>query len=343
MDDNDSGSAEFSPIQQDIQVRGNFKWNLKSGTDPASTSFSLRDPEGRLTKWELHLESPSSSEVNQEAYYLLVLRSKNVFDLMIKWKFLIYLPNRHGNRDFSGTLEPELIRLNETRVAQVPALVLPSGQRLCLGPITISCELSVFGTQEVNNSGPLTLEEGQKELLDDLGELFLSEDTSDVDIVSGDRTFHCHELILAARSPVFRAMFQADMTERRTKRVEVQGLRPEVVADMLTFIYTGHTDLDKDDTEVGELMGAADQYQLETLKKECEEKLCTLLVEENCIENLVQADLHRAEKLREMSLDKLSANMDRIIIGNIEDWTKLIKNHPDLAVEVTKFKAERRI
>ena len=338
MDDN--GSAEFSPIWQDVHVRGNFKWNLKSGTDPASTSFSLRDPEGRLTKWELHLESPKSSEVDD---YLLVLRSKNVFDLMIKWKFLIYLPNRHGNRDFSGTPEPELIRLNETRVAQVPALVLPSGQRLCLGPITISCQLSVFGSQAVNTSGPLTMDEGQRELLENLGELFLSEDTSDVDIVSGDRTFHCHELILAARSPVFRAMFQVDMAERRSKRVEIQGLSSEVVANMLTFIYTGQVELEDKTDLIGELMGAADQYQLETLKRECEQRLCSSLVEDNCISNLVLADLHRAETLRELALDKLSVNMDTIIIGNIEDWTKLIKDHPDLAIEVTKLKAERRI
>ena len=90
-------------------------------------------------------------------------------------------------------------------------------------------------------------------------------------------------------------------------------------------------------------MGAADQYQLETLKRECEQRLCSSLTEDNCIGNLVLADLHRAEILRELALDKLSVNMDTIIIGNIEDWTKLIKNHPDLAIEVTKFKAERRI
>ena len=291
-----------------------------------------------MTKWELHLESTSPFDD-----CIHVLRSKNLFDLMIKWKFLIFLPNRHGSRDFSGTPEPELIRLNETRVAQVPSLVLPSGQRLCLGPITISCELSIFGNQEGSKSGPLTLEEGQKELLDNLGDLLISGETSDVDIISGDRTFHCHELILAARSPVFRAMFQADMTERKNRRVEIQGLRPEVVAKMLTFIYTGQVDLEDGVDDVGELMGAGDQYQLETLKRECEQRLCTSLVEDNCIGNLVLADLHRAEKLRELSLDKLSANMDRIIIGNIEDWTKLIKNHPDLAVEVTKLKAERQM
>ena len=121
----------------------------------------------------------------------------------------------------------------------MPALVLPSGQRLCIGPITIICELAILGAQTEDNTGPLTLEEGQKELLDNLGELFLSEETSDVEVISGSRTFHCHELILATRSPVFRAMFLADMEERKTRRVEIQGLAPEVVAEMLNFIYTG--------------------------------------------------------------------------------------------------------
>ena len=109
------------------------------------------------------------------------------------------------------------------------------------------------------------------------------------------------------------------------------------------YISLGKVDLEvREDELVGELLGAADQYQLETLKRECEERLCRTLVDENCIGSLVLADLHRAEKLREMAMDRLSANMDSVIINNIEDWTKLIKNQPDLAVEVTKFKAELR-
>ena len=115
MDETESGSAEFVPVCQDVLVKANFKWNLKSGTGPASTSFSVRDPEGRLTKWELHLQTPETETDD----YLLVLRSKTVFELRILWKLLIHLPNRHGNREFSGA-EQELIRLNDARVAQVP-------------------------------------------------------------------------------------------------------------------------------------------------------------------------------------------------------------------------------
>ena len=36
-------------------------------------------------------------------------------------------------------------------------------------------------------------------------------------------------------------MFQADMKETRMKKVNIIGIRPEVVAEMLHFIYTGVT------------------------------------------------------------------------------------------------------
>ena len=36
-----------------------------------------------------------------------------------------------------------------------------------------------------------------------------------------------------ARSPVFRAMFQNDMAERKNKKVDVVDLHPDVVAEML--------------------------------------------------------------------------------------------------------------
>ena len=62
----------------------------------------------------------------------------------------------------------------------------------------------------------------------------------------------------SSRSPVFRAMFQSDMTEAATKvlpenltwtqlkynfhvqRVDIQDLQPDTVNDMLLYIYTGN-------------------------------------------------------------------------------------------------------
>ena len=36
-------------------------------------------------------------------------------------------------------------------------------------------------------------------------------------------------------------MFQADMAEKKTKKVDIQDLHPDVVAEMLQFIYSGNT------------------------------------------------------------------------------------------------------
>ena len=36
------------------------------------------------------------------------------------------------------------------------------------------------------------------------------------------RVFECNQFMLSDRSPVFRAMFQSDMTEAQTKRVDIQ-------------------------------------------------------------------------------------------------------------------------
>ena len=103
--------------------------------------------------------------------------------------------------------------------------------------------------------------------------------------------FDCHQFMLSARSPVFRAMFQADMTEKKSRKVDVKDLHPDVVAEMLTFIYTGNTpNLNR---LAGELLAAAEQYQLELLKNICEERLCNSLEIGNSVSHLVLGDMYQ--------------------------------------------------
>ena len=52
-------------------------------------------------------------------------------------------------------------------------------------------------------------------------------------------------------------MFQAEMTEKKTKKVDIQDLEPDVVGEMLQFIYTGNTpNLNR---LAGDLLAAAEQ------------------------------------------------------------------------------------
>ena len=115
--------------------------------------------------------------------------------------------------------------------------------------------------------------------------MFSDKDMCDVQIICGGQVFDCHQVILSARSPVFRIMFQADMAEKMTRKVNVTDVEPDVMSELLTFIYTGNTPkLDKLDKErvvktqtfdlfAQGLLMAAEKYQLEQLKNICLEKL----------------------------------------------------------------------
>jgi speckle-type POZ protein len=50
-----------------------------------------------------------------------------------------------------------------------------------------------------------------------------------------------HKAILSARSPVFSAMFEHQMLEGKSNRVQIDEIDPEVLYEALRFIYTGRT------------------------------------------------------------------------------------------------------
>ena len=71
----------------------------------------------------------------------------------------------------------------------------------------------------------------------------------------------------------------------------IKDIPSDVVAEMLLYIYTGNTpNLNK---LAGDLLGAAEQYQLEMLKNICEEKLCSSLEIDNSVNHLILGDLYR--------------------------------------------------
>ena len=96
-----------------------------------------------------------------------------------------------------------------------------------------------------------------------------------------------------------------------------------------------------DETEAADLLGAADQYQLDLLKRVCENKLCKLLDVDNCLRLLAIADMHQADQLKALGMELVIKNMNTVVMKNSEDWKKCIKSHPDLVVEITEEQAKR--
>ena len=68
--------------------------------------------------------------------------------------------------------------------------------------------------------------------------LLLDGHFSDVVLCVGDRKFPVHRAILAARSPVFRAMFTSNMKESVAEEIQIEEIKPDVMEEILRCVYT---------------------------------------------------------------------------------------------------------
>lgn len=83
---------------------------------------------------------------------------------------------------------------------------------------------------------------------------------------SGGKIIQAHKCVLA-RSPVFFAMFQNEMLEKQNSEVQVKDITHGVMKELIRFLYTDK--VDKLDPIAGELLIAADYYDLPELKEIC--------------------------------------------------------------------------
>uniref|UniRef100_A0A8C7YV00 Speckle type BTB/POZ protein n=1 Tax=Oryzias sinensis TaxID=183150 RepID=A0A8C7YV00_9TELE len=168
--------------------------------------------------------------------------------------------------------------------------------------LTLFCEVSVV-QDSVNISGQNTMNMVKVpdcRLADELGGLWENSRFTDCSLCVAGQEFQAHKAILAARSPVFSAMFEHEMEESKKNRVEINDVEPEVFKEMMCFIYTDKApNLDK---MADDLLAAADKYALERLKVMCEDALCTSLSVENAADILILADLHSADQLKTQAI-----------------------------------------
>ena len=209
------------------------------------------------------------------------------------------------------------------------------------GNLTLFCDLTVYGPEKIISGSKFPDEKKNPidycgiQMKEQFGKLLGEKKFSDVKITCGDEVFHCHRSILSVRSPVFEAMFQSDMIENTSRNVEIKDIKLEVLKEMLHFIYKGATSTENlTDGLVKELLGAADQYQLNLLKNKCEETLCSMVDVNNSVELLVLSDLYQASMLRGKSLNLVVRNFAAIV--NTDVYKEFNACHPSLNLEIIK-------
>jgi len=347
-----SGASFKSSITWTIE---NFRNRQEKFDEEIKSSIiSVTDSDNRVTKWRV-LVYPKGCKNNldnleyKECVSMFIV-SLNESPVTASWEGWILDENTNikHNKGSTGVQQWKGWGANGTcHSIGVPSFIehseltdslLPKGNlTLVLKIIVFGQGKTLFGSKNPDNNILQHTHQRHEKLSHDLGQVLVGKEFSDIEIKCNETVFPCHQLILAARSPVFKAMIQAEMKEKQTKKIVIKDSNPRTVAEMLNFMYTGDILLDKLEEIVSDLLGVADKYELNDLKEMCEEKLCSSLSVENSIACLVLGDLHHASKLKKMALELVAKNTRKIVDTNV--YKDLFKQKPALAWEVTKVKA----
>ncbi|KAL9706264.1 hypothetical protein quinque_009782 [Culex quinquefasciatus] len=197
------------------------------------------------------------------------------------------------------------------------------------GGIDLTLSIHELAQEDVQQPIQPTVPLPDSQLLDHFAVLLESEKFTDVTIIVGKKEFLAHKAILAARSPIFAAMFEHEMQESKENRVTIEDVKPRVFQEVLRFIYTGI--VKELDQLANELLAVADKYALDKLRTLCEEQLGSTLSVETVTRTLYLADLHHAEQLKQQAVQFISLNIKAIPAA---DWQSIIATNPALAAQM---------
>jgi hypothetical protein len=110
--------------------------------------------------------------------------------------------------------------------------------------------------------------------------LFSDKTFSDFVIICGDETYiDCHRAILANKSAIFRSFFERHCQDNKAYKID--DFDPEIVKQMIHFIYTNEFPEDAKATEA--LLRIGDKYNVEGLVTLCTTELAKVLDAENAV------------------------------------------------------------
>jgi len=131
----------------------------------------------------------------------------------------------------------------------------------------------------------------------DLGNMVNNEQFSDIAFLVEGRTVHSHKFILFARCEYFRRMFTSGYKESTDAVVRIEDVAHDAFVQVLTFLYTGQV-RELAPALALDVMGLANLYGIEPLKRLCADAACRELSIENAAVVLAAAESYQVTQLR---------------------------------------------
>lgn len=303
-----------------------YTWSInefrqhREGQHVSSPIFVMGDKDPQA--WKIHV-----TIINNNLYLFLELQA----DTLEKAAYLIIsLVDKEGKENVyvskfikEGAFE---VRKFERFIRRDDILDEVNGL-LPNGHLTILCKM--YFEDDIVNARDLTVR-NTSSINDDFEQLFENNKFSDVKLVVRGQEFRVHKAILTARSPVFSAMFEHEMRENNENLVEIVDIEPDVMQEVLRYIYAGRVKHVQDIK--GDLLAAANKYGIDELKAVCEEKLINDLNVDTVGELLILADCHEAGNLKYSAIEFLAKHIKEIV--NNENFKKSIKNMSSFFLDI---------
>ena len=180
-----------------------------------------------------------------------------------------------------------------------------------------------------------TFSRSEKNTLKHLKDLYVKQTNCDVHFYFKEREhMGAHSTILAARSPVFAAMFQHNMEEAVTGQVYIEDIQPDFFDQLLHYIYSGRTLKPMTEASAQTMYVAADKYDIGDLKKDCVRFLLSCVRVDNVVNLMIWSHSYLVKKVKEAAVTFAARHGKEIC--KLECWEKLTKYYPELSVLTTR-------
>ncbi|CAL4999813.1 unnamed protein product [Urochloa decumbens] len=177
------------------------------------------------------------------------------------------------------------------------------------------------------------------DIVEHLGTLLDSTDGADVSFIIDSETFHAHRVVLAARSPVFKAELLGSMVEATTPSITLHDIAPATFKLLLRFMYTdtfpGDGELGDEPPEmIRHLLVAADRYALDRLKLMCAQKLWDNVSVDTVAATLACAEMYNCQELKIKCIDffAMEKNFRKAVLT--DGFVQLVQQSPSIVAEL---------
>ncbi|KAH9364051.1 hypothetical protein HPB48_016389 [Haemaphysalis longicornis] len=307
----------------------------ENGREITSSSFSTAGPGNK--KWHLKLY-PNGKDGGSKGFVSLYLHDvspSNYNGYFVECKFTVIEEGgqKTGDREGTAHIYPGGF-CGFAKFIERSCLLNGAARLLPNDKLTVCCEVvGIVNTANTSSQDKsLEVQVPDCHLSQDLRHLLVSRRFADVIFCVEGKEVHAHKPILAARSPVFAAMFDHKMKENEQGRVVVTDCDFDVLHEVIEFIYTGRAP--KLNQMADKILAAADKYDLGRLKAMCEHVLCSKLAVETAAEMLTLADIHNADQLKASAIRFFKAHAAAVL--ETSGWNIVASEKPHLVAEVLR-------